>query len=294
MNIIIRETTRPGFEQITTLGERFYLRMSDRKEFFSNTWICDYVPMDDYVVDWIARVGSDHAKEYRASQGRYGGKVHKAIECILENGRIGMHETFPDNDEGSSFSELTPREYRAVMTFKDWWNDFKYDEIDVLVGQYKSGAKKGQDKYEKQRVEVKLEVLEREATHYNEELGYACTLDLRVKRGEELWLIDYKISKYVGLSYKCQLAGIANCDGLRGIPHRRAILQVGYEENKKGWKFNEVEDTWDCWLAAHTFFKRENADKRPKQYEYPVTLYLDSKDDLTEQLTASIKQQKKK
>lgn len=270
MNIIIKETTRPGFIQITTLGERFYRRESDRKDFASNTWICDYVPMDDYVIDWIAKVGVEHAKEYRASQGRYGNKVHNAIECLLESGSIDMKQTFPDNDEKTTFSELTPREYHAVMTFRDWWEDFHYDEVEVVVGKFKNGN----DKTQKARVEVKVEVLEKEATYYNEELGYACTLDLRVKRGDELWLIDYKISKHIGLAYKCQLAGIANCDGLRGIPHRRAILQVGYEGNKRGWKLTEVEDTWDCWLAAYTFWKRENAEKKPKEMEYPTTLTL--------------------
>jgi hypothetical protein len=240
--------------------------------------------MDEWVIDWIAKLGTEQAKEYRNARGYYGHKVHNAVELFLENGSIGIHDTYPDDDNQKSFSELTPQEYRAVMTFRDWWRDFQYDEIDVVVGKFKNGK----DRIEKQRVRVEIEVLDKEMAYYNEELGYATTLDLRVRRGKVLWLIDYKISKYVGKEHEMQLSGIANCDGLRGVPYRRAILQLGYEENKRGWKFNEVPDKWNLWLAAYEFWKDENADKKPKEFEYPLTLHLNEDGELTEELVRSL------
>ena len=252
MRIVIKETKREGFVQITTLDERFYRRKEDGRDFVSNTWICGYVPMDDFLIGWIASKGMERAKEERNTRGRKGSRIHAAIEEMLLNGEIKMNDVFPDGDGESR--ELEPDEYYAVMTFRDWWKEYNSPVTHVL------GI---------------------EMDYYNEALGYACTADLVCQNGEFLDIIDYKTGQSIHLEHKLQLEGIAKCDEIQKIATERKLtirknnLQVGYTKNKKGYKFTEhEEDLWHLWQAAHAFWMEENANKSPRQVEYPTTITI--------------------
>ena len=264
MKIVIKETRRPGFLQITTLGERWYRRKSDSRDFASNTWICSYVPMDDYLIDYIAKKGTEQAKEDRAEKGRRGSRIHAAIEVLVLNPDTGIaiNDVFPDGDGGEP-RELDPDEYAAVMSFRDWWLDYKDSGI--------------------------VEVLGVEMDYYNEGLGYACTADLVCEvvtpKGRFLDVIDYKTGQSIHLEHQLQLEGITHTDEILALAAERKLtvrkfnLQVGYRKNKAGFKFTEhTKDRWNLYLAAREFWLEDNAGKSPREVEYPVKITLKKED----------------
>lgn len=265
MKIERRETKREGFVQITSYDERWYLREKDNKLFKSNTWVCGYCPKGVEFYKWLASMGWDEAQSVKEQAGEKGSRVHKAIEVLLSGGTVSMPDQFPDNEKGE-YKELTTEEYGILMTFADWWAEFKTEEIEVEV--------EGKKKPEKKIVPVDVEILGLEMTHFNEALEYACTLDIHLKRKGVKWIIDVKTGQSIYNEHLAQLSGIYHCDDLIIDLHKLATIQVGYKKNKRGWKFTEVEDKWNLWLAAHEFWKEENADKHPYQFELPTTITL--------------------
>ncbi len=264
MKIEIRETKREGWTQITTIDSRWYRRAEDNRDFASLTWICKYVPKGKHFLKWLADTGWDEAQEIRDAAGEKGSRVHKAIEVLLNGGTVSITDVFPDNEKGE-LKELSAEEYWAILTFQDWWNDFTQNTTTEGRGKDKKTVATKAD----------IQILGIEMTHYNEELGYACTLDLHLLRDGVPYIIDFKTSKGVNLGHEIQLAGISHCDELRDTPHKLCIVQVGYAGNKRGWKLTEIErDRWPLFLAAREFWIAENADKHPQQHEYPNTITL--------------------
>jgi hypothetical protein len=162
----------------------------------------------------------------------------------LAGSELKMTDPLPDNE--GNLAEFTVEEWRAVLSFNDWWADFTKD-----------GG---------------VEVLDSEMNGFNEEYGYAGTRDLRLRKGAETWTIDMKTSKYIWPSHEIQLASYGMFPGCEN--DKLAILQVGYTLNKRLWKFSEIDKHFDLFLAARAIWAHENKNVKPKQYELPVSVKL--------------------
>ena len=242
MKIEYRETKEPGWVQITTLDERFYLRQEDERVFPSVTWITGYYPKGVEFYKWLASKGWDESVAIKEAAGERGRRVHQAIEQLLNTGKIKMGDTFPVG-ESENFSELTVEEWEAVMSFHEW-----YDL-------------------------TRPEILAIEQVCYNEEEDYAGTIDLKVKIEGVTYVVDLKTSQNVWPEHKLQVSAYLHTP--QGEAEKCAILQVGYRKNKKKlWKFTEVEDSFELFLAAKKIWHSENDNVMPKQYKFPTELTI--------------------
>lgn len=241
-------TSVPGYKRVTTVDERWYIREATdqltelpKYEFVpSVTWIADSWPKGIGFYKWLSERGWDEAEALKEAAGEKGGRVHKAIETFLETKEIKIDAKF-DNDEGE-LQELTLEEWQCLMAFADWYN------------------------------EVKPEVLKGEFLVWNDEHNYAGTVDLLCRINGEIWLIDFKTSQNVYPTHEIQVSAYkhAYSDKIDKL----GILQVGHRRNKCGWKFTEVEDQFDLFLAAKQIWKKEHSGEKPSQKDYPVVLKL--------------------
>ena len=56
-----------------------------------------------------------------------------------------------------------------------------------------------------------------------------------------------------------------------------AILQLGYRRNKDHYKFTEIENKFDLFLAAKQIWLNETKGKvKPFQRDYPLSISLDN------------------
>jgi hypothetical protein len=53
---------------------------------------------------------------------------------------------------------------------------------------------------------------------------------------------------------------------------KTAILQVGYDKNKAGYKFTETEDCFDLFLTAKKIWQKEAGEQQPKVRDFPIVL----------------------
>lgn len=53
-----------------------------------------------------------------------------------------------------------------------------------------------------------------------------------------------------------------------------AVLQLGYRRNKLGYKFTEVKDDFDTFLAARRIWEKEVGRQDPPVREYPISITL--------------------
>lgn len=250
-----------GIVQVTTDDERFYIRETQDKEtgnpthvwLPSSTWIAGYCPKGVGYYKWLAMHGWNEAEAIKTERGKYGTRVHKAIELLLNGEEVAMNEELPDEDLG--ISTLSAEEYYAVVTFKQWW-----DELNK---------------------EHKVEVVETEHTVWCEEHGFAGTVDCVLKIDDAFWIIDFKTSQNVFINHEAQISSYKHALNLKGDV-RLAILQIGYMKNThKHYKLTEVEDRFDLWLAARQFWEYEQKGAKPSQVQMPIKLSLGLKKNMS-------------
>lgn len=261
MKFLERREIKNGLIQITTPDERFYWRAEDNKDFYSSTWICSYTPAGAALIEFFKREGQN-ADVIRDQRGDVGRKVHQAIELLvsrkIEEGK-GYIDLDTDlfQDSRDNPVPLNGEECEILLSWVNWWKELN-------------------EQYE-------VKILEHESTGFNEQYGYAGTRDLRVhltpragtKTKESLggtWTIDYKTSKSIYTSHEAQLASYGRFPGAE--KDRLAILQIGYKLNKRGYKFTEIPDKWNLFVAAYEFFLAENVGKQPKQFQIPQLLTI--------------------
>ena len=249
MKIEIIEMVDLNTIRVTTPDERWYKKpMSEPAVWLpSSTWICSYYPKGIGYFKWLAAHGWDEAEEIKTAAGEKGSRVHNACNALMDGIALNLDTKFTDS-EGKE-SELNLEEWEACMSFVDWYND------------------------------VKPEILQKDITVINEEHGYMGTLDLLAIIDNQVWLIDLKTSQDVWPSHEIQLASYFHAENIKigeGIQaEKMAILQLGYRRNKKKkYKWTEVEDKFDLFLAAKLIWKQENENKQPPQKDYPRVLEL--------------------
>lgn len=241
MKIEIRETKTPGIVQVTTIDERWYKRLEDGVMFDSVTWIVQSYPKGIAYMKWLASHGWDEAEALKKEAGERGSKIHHAVEALIKTGQISIEDEFTDSD--GKPSQLTADEIRAVLSFKDWWGTLK-----------------------------DVEVLETETAHFNDDFLYAGTVDMRLKVGEETWIVDLKTGSYIWPSHELQLSAYKHFPGFEN--DKIFILQIGYNKTKKGYKLTEIEDKFQLFLNTQQIHNAETATVQPKTYEFPIIITL--------------------
>lgn len=240
--------------RVTTVGERWYCRdvinatTQESETIFvpSVTWICEYFPKSTAYFKWLASKGWDEAEAIKTAAGDKGSRVHKAIQDLIEGKEVFIDAKYPSiHDEEPK--ELSFEEYDAVLSFARWYK------------------------------ETKPEILACEFAVWGD--GYAGTVDLLCRIGEDVYLIDFKTSAYIWPSHELQVSAYKHAieiDRLGApVELKLAILQVGYKMNKKRFKFTEVEDQFQEFLAAKLFWAKEQKGVSPRQVDYPMSVRLD-------------------
>lgn len=227
-------------QRITTLSERWYTKMVDgvRSYVPSVTWIAGSYPKGIQFYKWLAEKGWDEAEAIKTAAGDKGSKVHKAIEDILSGREIKIDDKY-FNQSKEEDEELTPVEYGCLMSVVAWLN------------------------------EVNPKIIFTEYTTFNDEDGYAGTVDLKCEIDGEVWIVDFKTSQNIWTEYELQLSAYKHAD--KDLP-RIGILQVGYTRNKAHYKFTEIEDKYPLFLNAKEIWKEESGKISPLQRDYPLTL----------------------
>lgn len=247
----IREV-KDGLLQITFPDERWYARKildGTQWQFVpSVTWISDFYPKGVGFYKWLADHGWDEAEAIKAAAGDKGSKVHQGIGMLLAGRTVGMEDVF-ENPRTLEQEPITPDEYLALMSFVDWFNEFK------------------------------PEVIAFDYTVWNERYFYAGTVDLKCRLNHEkfkgVYIIDFKTSLDIWPSMEMQVSAYRKADLSDPRPTKQAILQVGYRRNKtKKWKFTEVPDKFPLFLHARAIWKNETDGIVPLQREYPLSLSL--------------------
>ena len=241
--------------RITLPDERFYgfegkdeVTGLPKYEFIpSVTWIVGSYPKGVQYFKWLASKGWDEAEAIKKERSEQGSKVHQAIELLIQGGTVNAADLFINPSNGMP-EELSASEYQAICSFNDWVVDTNPTFImnESLVRSIK----------------------------YN----YAGTVDCVAKIGDVIWIIDFKTGQNIWPSYQLQLSGYKQAlkEGGRKVEGARlAILQVGYEKNKKKkYKFTEVEDNFDLFLATQKIWINDHGSEYVKQIDLPISVTL--------------------
>lgn len=245
--------------QITGEDQRFYAKSvsvdgteeNRRMEYVpSVTWIVSKYPKDERFTSWVGRVGNEAAREAKESGGEKGSKVHQAISVLLAGGSVNFQESMFENRDGEP-EELNAKEVSCVYWFAEW---FKATRPEVIAFDF---------------------------TVWNEKWRYAGTVDLycRIRGKNGAWtpyIVDFKVSPNIYPSYELQVSAYKFAELSFPKNTRLAILQLGYEKNKKQkYKFTRVNSQFELFLSTYRIWKKEHGDERPYQREYPVEISLD-------------------
>jgi len=269
---IIEVDAKKRIYKITTPDERWYsfeemnktTGLPTYKFIPSVTWITSYVYKGIEYFKWLASLGWDEAEAQKTEAGDKGSKVHNAIEILIKGGSVKLTDKYYNNSKETD-EELTPEEYGAIMSFKNW--------VD----------------------EAKPEFLSTELTVISKKYNYAGTVDCVCIIDKTLYIIDWKTSKNIYANMEAQLSAYRQAlkeMGKKVETAKLAILQVGYKRNKKGYKFTEVDDKFqELFLPAMKFWEHANKDVQPKQVEYPMEIYLEKRKEKPAEKTNKPKEQ---
>lgn len=289
MKKVIRDVDpKRGIVQVTCSDERWYLKsemdevtgLPHYKGVPSVTWVAGYYPKGIAFYKWLADKGWDEAEAIKQAAGDKGSAVHLAIEKILRGDELRLDTKIEDKSRSSEkeavYRELTLEEVLCIKSFLDWYND------------------------------AKPEIIASESVVFSDKHNYAGTVDLVCRVGGQLYVIDFKTSKSIWREYELQVSAYRHAfesgenplyevkDGkevmVPPVDMKSAILQLGYDRNKAGWKFTEIEDKFDLFLTAQKIWKEETEGQDIKVLELP--LVLSPGKDLSGQLQQSIENSK--
>jgi len=247
MKKIIKEDKDKGIIQITVCDERWYSKQNEEETKYvpSVTWITSYYPKGIAYHKWLAQKGWDEAEALKIAAGDKGSKVHSAIVDLLDGNEVTMEAQYFNNST-EEMEELTLEEYEALMSFVAWWRSL-----------------------------VKPRILARELIVFDDDFNYAGTVDLICEINGIPWVIDFKTSQYIWPSHELQVSAYKNViDKDNVTEHKIGILQLGFRKNKRKYKFTEIKDKFDLFLAAKTIWSEECSKIEPLKKDYPTSLTL--------------------
>jgi hypothetical protein len=270
---IIEVDRERGLYRVTTVGERWYARQALEDltglpcfEFIpSITWICGSLPKSEGFWRWLAAHGWDQAVAIREAAADKGSKVHQACTDLIDGKTLAKESEYRHPTTGE-LAALTIEEWEAVWAFQRWWAQAWPTTLlrdAVLIGDAYAGTVDWVGRIGAEKIE-----------------GFDGD-----PRG--LWLIDWKTSQRVYPEHAAQVSAYkallladtpASVSGAYipgSLPFLRlGILQLGYRENKRGWKLTEIPDSLELFEAARVIWGREHADEKPAQRDYPLELTL--------------------
>lgn len=237
--------------QITTVDERWYLKPLPDVEgvpqivtYPSVTWITEHYPKGVGFYKWLAEKGWDEAEAIKEAAGDRGSKVHQAIEILINGGEVRMDGKLLNKTTGEE-EEIKLEEYEAIMSYVAWHKL------------------------------VNPKILAVEGVVFNDEYHYAGTIDLICEINGEKWIVDFKTSQAVYPSHEMQVSAYKHCRD-EWKDYKLGILQIGYRRNKDKYKFTEVDDKFDLFLAAKQIWANECKNVTYFQKDYPTVLTLAS------------------
>lgn len=251
MQKIIKQVNQEkGFVQITTPDERWYVKDAKDEAGLptyqyvpSVTWITHFYYKSTQLIKWIASQGWDEAEAIKKLAGGRGSKVHQAISQMIETGEFQIDTKVQNKDTGAE-EELSVEEYFAVTTFADWFN------------------------------QTKPEIEENEIVVWNDQYGYAGTVDLLCKIDGVPYIVDIKTSPNLWPEMELQLSAYKHA---LGEDRKLAILQVGYERNKiQKYKFTEVEDCFPLFLSTKAIWLKETKNQQPRSIDLPLVAKINA------------------
>jgi hypothetical protein len=246
---------KKGIVQITTSDDRWYAfpcnngvsGLPEYKFVPSVTWICEHYPKGIAFYKWLANHGWDEAEALKIAAGDKGSKVHYAIGDLLDGKSVKIDGKYLNPTSGQS-EELTVDEYECVLSFVGWYET------------------------------VKPKIIAIESVVVNQQEDYAGTIDLICEIASLIYIVDFKSSQYIWPSHELQLSAYAHAPLEHLLPGKppikMAILQIGYRRNKNRYKFTEIEDKYDEFLAAKVIWQNETKGISPSQKDYPLSIKL--------------------
>jgi hypothetical protein len=256
MKKIIKEVDeKKGIVQVTIADERWYMRPSKDIEgkpviqsVPSVTFITGSYPKGVPFYKWLADKGWDESEAIKQAAGNKGSKVHLAIADVLQGKEVRIEAKYPNRDGVEE--ELTLEECDCILSFVKWFQ------------------------------EVKPKVLAWETVVFSDMYNYAGTVDFICEVAGETWIIDFKTGQYIWPEYELQLSAyrrtIENGEnvffGVDVTKIRTAVLQVGYNRNKNGYKFTEIENKFDLFEATQVIWKNQHGKESPDMKNYPIIL----------------------
>lgn len=227
-----------GIVRITTESERWYRKPLEDGTFKwipSTTWISSYWPKGPEYEKWRSSHTQEEADTILMEKGDFGTHVHKGSEILLNGGTLRFDTIVDDRP-------LTTEEYAGVMSFVEWFNEYK------------------------------PVIKETECTVFSPDDRYSGTLDLYCHIKGEPWIIDFKTSPAIYMSHKIQVSAYKHAFNPEA---KTAILQLAYKYNKKKkWKFTEIEDCFEQFNLAYGIWQTECAGMQPLQRDFPLELKL--------------------
>jgi len=219
--------------------ERFYqVTLPDGTKRFqpSMTYMLSQVNPTGYgLMKWVGDVGNETAYQIKTQAGEDGSFIHEAIEKIL-NGEKILGEYINQHFRSNRALKIK----KCLKSFLDWYEEYKPETISI------------------------------ERTVWNDELGFAGTLDYTCIIDGRLYTIDWKSSKSISDGHRIQVVGYNYADNKgRGIP---AILHLG-NTTKKGYSFLEIknkEEYLEELKLLTLLFKKKFPNASPKNHVFPV------------------------
>jgi hypothetical protein len=162
----------------------------------SPSTIAKYADTDkDKLMDWVARMtkeGKDW-RQQRAIKGGIGELAHARFAALLLGQEVTPLTDLPEKDR--AYCEAVDRFFNELSESGEW------------------------------------KLLQQEAVVYSAKHKYAGRFDARLLIGEEVWLLDGKVSGYIGKSYHNQLAGYDLAAEESGYGHTDHIGILQWLEN---------------------------------------------------------------
>jgi hypothetical protein len=212
----------------------------------SVTWIAEHYPKGIAFYKWLANKGWDESEALKIAAGDKGSKVHLAVADLIDGKTVKLDAKYINNSTEKE-EDLSLEEYEAILSFADWFK------------------------------KTKPKILQREFVVWGE--GYAGTVDMLCEIEGKKYIVDLKTSQYIWPSHELQVSAYLHAlppeiDTDESFPPHCAILQLGYRLNKNKYKFTEIEDNYQEFLAAKLIWAKEQKGVEPKQKDYPLEIKL--------------------
>lgn len=240
--------------RVDFLDRRVYER-SEGVYYPSVTSILSAAPVDPFFLDWIKMMGRN-ADIVRTQAAREGTRVHEAMESLA----AGKTIQWQDDYGNAKYSLL---EWQMILRGADFFTAYK------------------------------PKVLASEQFLWSDKYQYAGTTDLLCEMSfedrQEIWLLDFKTSNHVSLTYYMQLAAYAKAlEEIKGIkPDKAGILWLKASTRTRskrpgvyqgeGWQiiFSEnIEKDFDAFLKIYDVYKIYNPKIEPYVKSYPTEVSI--------------------